>query len=409
MRGELRVRRRPQRPTPLRTRRLAFGPGATTMPAGSFPGFAEMDADDRRSRWVSNSLAAFLHGGLLAGLLLYAWLNPTVIEVIIPVELLKEEAPKPKPPPVAKLEPTPAPSPTPTPAPAKPKEMPAPVPKENPAPAPKALAERRTPTFAPQAQALPPQVVNPSVVAKAAPAIDAKKLEAAGVEVAPREIAHPTSVASVSTIPSIAPAQVSKIDLGASSAPALRGPIEVAAPVGQSAGPRQVVTSGSTVGTGTEVTNLGGSSVREGIVTGRDVLGSPNGAPLASLNTRVGEGNMRGDGGTGAGQGGGGGGAGCLETADAKAYQESVRTRMLSRWTLPDGVESNQTVRLRFKLDAAGSVLSAEVLGGGDARLNASALDALRSASPFPPMADRVRCMAGQALVGSFRNARVAN
>jgi len=325
--------------------------------------------------------------------------------VIIPVELLKEEAPKPKPPPppVAKLEPTPAPSP----APAPPKEMPAPVPKENPAPAPKALAERRTPTFAPQAQALPPQVVNPSVVAKAAPAIDAKKLEAAGVVVAPREIAHPTSVASVSTVPSIAPAQVSKIDLGASSAPALRGPIEAAAPVGQSAGPRQVVTSGGTVGTGTEVTNLGGSSVREGIVSGRDVLGSPNGAPLASLNTRVGEGNMRGDGGTGAGQGGGGGG--CLDTADAKAYQEGVRTRMLSRWTLPDGVESNQTVRLRFKLDAAGSVLSAEVLGGGDARLNASALDALRSASPFPPMADRVRCMAGQALVGSFRNARVAN
>ncbi len=406
MRGELRVRRRRSRPTPLSTRRLAFGPGATALPAGSFPGFANLEDGDRRSRWVSGGLAAFVHGGLVAGLLLYAWLNPPVIEEIIPVELLKEEAPKPKPPPpVAKLEPKPAPSPSPAP----PKETPAPVPKENPAPAPKALAERRTPTFAPQAQALPPQVVNPSVIAKAAPAIDAKKLEGAGVAVAPREIAHPTSVASVSPLPSIAPAQASKIDLGGASAPALRGPIEAAAPVGQSAGPRQVVTSGGTVGTGSEVANLGGSSVREGIVTGRDVVGSPTGAPLASLDTRVGTGNLRGDGGTGSGQGGGGGGAGCLETADARAYQEDVRTRMLSRWTLPDGVESNQTVRIRFKLDAAGSVLSAEVLGGGDARLNASALDALRSASPFPPMADRVRCMAGEALVGSFRNARVAN
>jgi TonB family protein len=408
MKGELRVRRRPSRPTPMSTRRLVFGPGAKAIPAGAFPGFVQQDEDDRRSRWLSGSIALLVHGGLVAGLILYAYLNPTVLETIIPVQLLQEEAPKPKPPPpIAKVEPKPAP--TPAPAPAPPKEMPAPVPKENPAPAPKALAERRTPTFAPQAQALAPQVVNPSVIAKAAPAIDAKKLEGVGAVVAPRAISQPTSVASVASVPSIAPAQASKIDLGSASAPALRGPIDAAAPVGQSAGPRQVVTSGATVGNGTAVTNLGGSSVREGIVTGRDVLGSPNGAPLASINTRVGEGNMRGDGGTGDGQGGGGGDAGCLDSSDAKSYQESVRERMLSRWTLPDGVESNQTVRIRFKLDAAGSVLSAEVVGGGDARLNASALDALRSASPFPPMADRVRCMAGKALVGSFRNARVAN
>lgn len=402
MRGELRVRRRPQRPTPLRTRRLAFGPGATTMPAGEFPGFAELDSDDRRSRWVSNSLAAFLHGGLLAGLLLYAWLNPTVSELIIPVELLKEEAAKPKPPPpVAKLEPTPAPSPTPAPVPAPPKEMPAPVPKENPAPAPKALAERRTPTFAPQAQALPPQVVNPSVVAKAAPAIDAKKLEAAGVVVAPREIAHPTSVASVSTVPSIAPAQVSKIDLGASSAPALRGPIEAAAPVGQSAGPRQVVTSGSTVGTGSEVTNLGGSSVREGIVTGRDVLGSANGAPLVSLNTRVGEGNMRGDGGTGAGQGGGGGG--CDPGQWDSYIQGQVKRRLLERWVQPDGVPDNLPVQIEFTLDAAGSLLSSRVVSSANGRLEQSVLDAMRSAAPFPPMPDTARCMAGKKVTARFR------
>lgn len=404
MRGQLEVRRRPPRPTPLATRRLALVGGA---PASAFPGFAKTEADDRRSRILSGTLAALLHGSVLAAVALHAWLHPPVLEEIIPVELLREEAPKPKPPPqpVAKAEPAPSPAPTPAP----PKERPAPVPKENPAPAPKALAERRTPTFSPQAQAVAPQVVNPSVIAKAAPAIDAKQLEGVGAAVAPREIARPTSVASVSPLPSIAPAQASKIDLGGAAAPALRGPIEATAPVGQSAGPRQVVTSGGTVGTGTQVANLEGSSVREGVVTGRDVLGSPTGAPLANLNTRVGDGNLRGDGGTGAGQGGGGGGAGCLETADAKAYQEDVRLRMLSRWTLPDGLESNQTVRIRFKLDAAGSVLAAEVLGGGDTRLNASALDALRSASPFPPMTDGVRCMAGQPLVGLFKNARVAN
>ena len=36
--------------------------------------------------------------------------------------------------------------------------------------------------------------------------------------------------------------------------------------------------------------------------------------------------------------------------------------------------------------------------------LGASAVDALRSASPFPPMPDDVRCMAGLPIVGTFRN-----
>ncbi|MCC6642278.1 MAG: TonB family protein [Deltaproteobacteria bacterium] len=408
MRGQLEVRRRRPRATPLSTRRLGPDSAVPALPAGPFPGFADAEDDEQRRRWISGSVATLLHGGIVAGLLLYAWLNPPVIEEIIPVELLKEEAPKPKPPPpapVAKVEPRPAPAPAPTP----PRETPAPVPKENPAPAPKALAERRTASFAPQAQAIAPQVVNPSVVATAAPAIDAKKLEGVGPAVAPREIAHPTSVATVSALPSIAPAQASKIDLGGVTAPALRGPIDAAAPVGQSVGPRQVVTSGGTVGTGTQATNLGGSSVREGIVTGRDVVGSPDGPRLASIDTRVGTGNMQGDGGTGAGQAGGGAGPGCTESPEAEAYKEQVRVRMLSRWTLPDDVESNQAVRLRFKLDAAGSVLSAEVVGGGDPRLNQSAVDALRSASPFPPMNDRVRCMAGQSLTGIFKNPRVAN
>jgi TonB family protein len=385
----------------MRTLRLAFRPGAQVAPAAAFPGFLQADTDDRRSRWVSGSLAVLLHGSLVAGLVLYTWLNPTLIEDVIPVQLLKEEAPKPKPPPpVARVEPKPAPSPAPEP----PREKPAPVPKENPAPAPKALAERRTVDFAPQAQAVAPQVINPSVVAKAAPAIDAKKLEGVGV-VAPREIAHPTSVASVSPIASIAPAQVSKIDTGSAS-PALRGPVEVAAPVGQSVGPRQVVTSGATVGTGTQVTNLGGSSVREGVVSGRDVLGSANGAPLASINTRVGDGNLRGDGGTGDGQGGGGGAEDCDSRPEVLSYIEGVKSRMLSRWDLPTGVESGQSVKIRFKLDASGSVQVAEVVSASDGRLSESAVSALRSASPFPAMPDRARCLAGRLYTGSFKNVR---
>ena len=402
MRGELTVRRRPSRPTPMSTRRLAFGAGAPALPSGAFPGFVESDGDGRRSRWLSGSLAVLVHGSLLAGLLLYAWLNPAIIETVIPVQLLPEEAPKPKPQPVAKVEPKPAPPAAPAPTPAPPKQTPAPVPKEDPAPAPKALAERRTPTFAPQAQAMAPQVVNPSVIAKAAPAIDARKLEGVGAATAPREIAHPTSVASVSPIPSIAPAQASKIDLGGASAPALRGPIEAAAPVGQSAGPRQVVTSGGTVGTGTEVANLGGSSVREGIVTGRDVLGSPNGSAVASINTRVGEGNMRGDGGSGTGQGGGGSG-GCDQGQWDAYVQGPVYRRLFDRWNRPADAPTNVPVKIEFTLDAAGSLLSSRVVSSGDAQLEQSALEAMRSAAPFPPIPEAARCMAGKKVTGTFR------
>lgn len=423
MQGELQVRRRRPRPTPMSTRRLAFDAGHGPAP-DAFPGFTRSDeGPDRRSRLVSGGLALLIHGTAFLAIVAWAWMNPAVVEEVIPVQLLKEEPPKPKPkpPPVVKAEPKPAPpvaKAEPRPAPPAPKPepraepTPAPVPKPDPAPAPKALAERRSPRFDPQAQAVQPQVVNPSVVAKAAPVVNAPKLDmkSVGTAVAPREIAHPTSVASVSPLPSIAPAQPTKIDLGGAAAPALRGPIDKPAPAGPSAGPRQVVTSGDTVGTGSSLGDPGASSVREGILSNRDVQGSPTGQPIASINTRVGDGLMRGDGGTGAGQaGGGGGGPDCFQRSEVQAYQEQIRTRMLSRWALPAGVESNQTVKLRFKLDAAGSVLSAQIVSSGDPRLGQSALDALRSASPFPPMSDRVRCLAGTEYVGTFRNAATTN
>ena len=76
------------------------------------------------------------------------------------MQLIKEE-----PKPIAKRE-EPAPEPVPVPEPAL-----------EPAPAPKALAERRSMDFAPQAQAVAPQIVNPTVVAQASPQLNAQKLE----------------------------------------------------------------------------------------------------------------------------------------------------------------------------------------------------------------------------------------
>jgi TonB family protein len=163
-----------------------------------------------------------------------------------------------------------------------------------------------------------------------------------------------------------------------------------------------VVTQGNTTGTGSAVTLGNGSSVREGIASGRDVLGVPDGAPLANVNTKVGQGFMHGDGGNGTGGEGGVTLDECTKRPEVQAYMEQVRQRMYQRWNLPADAPSGQAVNLRFKLDASGSVMSSELAHASDPTIGATALEALRSASPFAAMPDRVRCLARQGLVGKF-------
>ena len=119
------------------------------------------------------------------------------------------------------------------------------------------------------------------------------------------------------------------------------------------------------------------------------------------MNTRVGQGLLRGDGGNGSGEGGDGD---CFSRPEVLAYEEQIRTRMYARWILPPDVPPSQEVRLQFSLDPAGSVTNVRPLSGGHPELAASAVEALRAAAPFPPMSDRVRCLARQQLTGIFRN-----
>jgi len=382
-------RTRPRK-TPMQTRLVgaAFG-----RPAGSgqvvreaFPGIGLEATQSRAEAVKSTSVSALIHGALLALLLWFAWMTPAIREEILPVQLIKEE-----PPPVAKRE--------------EPKPEPVPEPKvEEPAPAPKALAERRSMDFAPQAQAVAPQIVNPTVVAQASPQVNAQKIEMNQVAavVAPTNITQATVVAErVTAVNSVAAAQTAKIDMGTAAAPALRGPANAALPAGPSVGPRQIVEAGTSVGTGTAVDMGSGSSVREGIASNRDVLGSPDGAPLANVATRVGDGFMRGDGGNGSGTGGV-----SQEECDARRevqdYLAQVKARTYARWIAPADTPSNEEVKLRFMLDASGSVMHAELISANDQALGQSAVDALRSAAPYSAMSERVRCLARRKLSGTF-------
>jgi TonB family protein len=371
------VRRRPKRRNPMRTRRAgaAFGkPAGGGSAAIEFPGLGLAEPEDSRRTLVSGSLAFGIHAGALGLLFLLASFAPA-LEEVLPVQLLREE-----------------------------------VKRDEPAPAPKALAERRSATYAPAVQSIQPQVINPRVIAEAAPSVSAEALQMDSVSsvAAPTQISRSATVVErVSAVNSIVAARASAVDVKAVGGSVVRGPIQIEGPVGPSVGPRQVTvaTGAPTMGTGT--LSIGsGSSVKEGVVTGRDVLGSPDGAPLVSIDTSVGEGNLRGSGGEGTSVFSGGPQTPneCMARSAVRQYLAVVEQRTISRWVLPPGIKSNQKVTLRFRLDVAGSATSVSIKNATDNALGASAVDALRAAAPFPAMPDAVRCLGMLEVTATFSN-----
>jgi hypothetical protein len=372
---DLVIRRRHRRGSPLRSRRLGAAldaaPRSGVDPAADFPGL-ELDAStSRRGRVISGGLAVALHGGLLAALLLAAWLAPVEeIEELIELQRVQDE-----------------------------------VAKEEPAARPRVVAERASPVFDPAAMAVAPQIVNPVVVQQRAPAVVAQKVEVEAISnvQAPTEIARaaPVVVEQARAYQSIAPVVTQPVAVEG-VAPAVRGPVEHVAPVGIQSGPKQVAT-GTTAGIADARALGSGSSVKEGIVSGRDVHGAKTGA-RAEVHWAVGSGNLRGGGG---GDGTGPGGVSsddCMRRPEVQAYMARVKQRMYDRWALPVDLPGNQSVELRFQLDPAGTASRVEFVRAQDSRLGQSAVEALRAASPFDHMPDRVRCLANSMLVGTFRN-----
>jgi hypothetical protein len=331
------------------------------------------EPDTGKSKLATAGISAVLHLGVIGLLFLFAALNPEIIEEIIPVQLLREEAPKP------------------------------------PAPARRALAERRNLDFAPAMQTVQPQIVNARVIANAAPAINAEMLQmdSLNAAAAPTQVKRSAiDVDRVSAISAVGGYQASKVEVNQAAGPAVRGPVGVVAPVGPSVGPRKVAgTDGNTFGTGSLAINQG-SSVRDGVLSSRDVVGSPTGAVLVSVDTAVGEGNLSGPGGTGTGLLPDGTAADCLKRSEVRDYMAEIEQRIKSRWNLPYGVESGR-VTLRFAIDVAGSASSIELVAGDNAA-GASAIDAMSASSPFPPMPDRARCLANRNIVATFSSSSVA-
>lgn len=129
--------------------------------------------------------------------------------------------------------------------------------------------------------------------------------------------------------------------------------------------------------------------------------GSGTGPYGAPGGTREGRGILGGGTGTGSGGGSNSGLRGTL-SGDYNQYLKWIEKRVFSVWKYPDGVAGVQKVIVRFTLDRAGKLNQVEVLDSTDPRINGSALEAMKKASPFPPIPESLKDLAGESLIIRF-------
>jgi TonB family protein len=132
----------------------------------------------------------------------------------------------------------------------------------------------------------------------------------------------------------------------------------------------------------------------KGVGSGEGPYGVPGG-------TRSGSGLS--GGGTGAGSGGGSNtGLKGISGADYNQYLQQLKKKVESVWKYPDDVTGLQKVAIRFSLDRAGKLTLAEVLDSSDSRLNTSAIEAVKRASPFPPIPEHLKDLANEPMIIRF-------
>ena len=87
---------------------------------------------------------------------------------------------------------------------------------------------------------------------------------------------------------------------------------------------------------------------------------------------------------------------------DYASYLRMVQKKVQSNWKFPSELSGTQAVRVRVVLDISGKLINAKVVDSTDARLDAPALDAVNRASPFPPLPENLKMLAGEPLVINF-------
>ena len=340
--------------------------GLATAAAGGAPQLGMPDPESSRSAWLSGSLSLALHGGVIGGLALFAWLNPDVIEQIIPVQIVRE-----------------LPGSNEEPAPARPKAL---VPRRA-AVAQRASPRRLTQAARPASVAVSSQVIQMADVdLKAAPTeldrrtVTAQRVAVAPTVTAPRVQVSPTALA--------APVAVQATTARAPTVLPTR-PTVVPTVTTTEAVPRLVDTAQPTTAAVQSAAGLSDAQIADG----------PAGI---SISTGLSEELLTAGGGTG-GTGKAVGVVRCEESLFVQRYYELMRARTQDRWEVPENTPRNASVILTFRLDDSGSASDVASVKSNLPALGASAARALRAASPFPALDANTRCIAGRELRATFR------
>lgn len=79
-------------------------------------------------------------------------------------------------------------------------------------------------------------------------------------------------------------------------------------------------------------------------------------------------------------------------------YLAIIEKRVRSAWKYPEGITGTHKLSIVFVLDRSGNLIRAEIADSSEQRLNASAMHAVRTAAPFPPMPEALKELAGEPL-----------
>lgn len=91
----------------------------------------------------------------------------------------------------------------------------------------------------------------------------------------------------------------------------------------------------------------------------------------------------------------GSGNLSALTSPDFAPYLEMIKKRVQSVWKYPDGVTGVHQVNVLFVLDRAGKLVRAEIVDSTEPRLSNGAMQAMRKASPFPPIPESLKELTG--------------
>jgi len=84
-----------------------------------------------------------------------------------------------------------------------------------------------------------------------------------------------------------------------------------------------------------------------------------------------------------------------IQSPDFAPYLEMIKRRVESVWDYPEGIVGKQQVNLVFVLDRGGKLVRAEVIDTTHSKLDQGVLEAVRKASPFPPIPESLKDLAG--------------